>query len=311
MCLGDLNMQDLFDCIIIGGGFAGLQASIQLGRYQRKTLVIDSNYGRSTLCKTYRNILGWPESVSGQTLRELGRKHAEKYGVVSFIEDKVIRVTNVNHSYQIETKSGQSYFAKTILLATGLLDRIPPIDNLVDCLGSTIYVCPDCDGIEISNKTVLLLGAGNVGANLALSLTYWTNQITYINHDGSDLEEELKQKLKKNGILYKKEKIKEVIKEGDSTFKGIVLNSGELLYAKRAFIGFGGNEVHNDLAKQLGVNLYKDKHVLVNPRTKETNITNIWAAGDLVAHSQQVTIAMGDGTQAAVWIQKRLIEMNS
>ncbi|WP_306659918.1 NAD(P)/FAD-dependent oxidoreductase [Bacillus sp. AFS002410] len=86
-------MNELYECIIIGGGFAGLQASIQLGRYQRKVLVIDSNYGRSTLCKSYRNILGWPTGISGQQLRQLGRKHAENYGI-SFIEDKVISVQN-------------------------------------------------------------------------------------------------------------------------------------------------------------------------------------------------------------------------
>ena len=55
-----------FDCIIIGGGIAGLQASIQLGRYMHKVLVIDSGDGRSTLCRSYHNILGYPDGVSGR-----------------------------------------------------------------------------------------------------------------------------------------------------------------------------------------------------------------------------------------------------
>ncbi|PGS49560.1 NAD(P)/FAD-dependent oxidoreductase [Bacillus sp. AFS041924] len=303
-------MNELYECIIIGGGFAGLQASIQLGRYQRKVLVIDSNYGRSTICKTYRNILGWPDSISGQKLRQLGRNHAEVYGV-SFIDDKVISIQKVNNYYKISTKEKKSYTAKTILLATGLIDRIPQIKNLVDCLGSTIFVCPDCDGYEILNKSVLILGAGDVGANLAITLTYWSNQITYINHDGTDINSELFEQLQKNGIQYRKELINEVIKDDESTFKGVRLQSGEIIFGERAFIGFSGNEVQNNLAIQLGVNLLNNKHVLVDSRTKETNVENVWAAGDLVAHSQQVTIAMGDGTQAAVWIQKRLLEMNS
>ena len=302
-------MNELYECIIVGGGFAGLQASIQLGRYQRNVLVIDSNYGRSTLCKTYRNILGWPNSISGQKLRQLGRNHAEDYGV-SFTQDKVISIQNVNNQFLIKTNAGKSYSAKTILLATGLIDRIPQIKNLVDCLGSTIFVCPDCDGYEILNKSVLILGSGTVGANLAITLAYWSKQITYINHNGHELNSKLNDQLQKNGIHYRKEKIKEVLKEDDSTFKGICLQSGEIIYGDRAFIGFGGNEVQNNLAIQLGVNLLNNKHVIVDPRTKETNVPNVWAAGDLVAHSQQVTIAMGDGTQAAVWIQKRLLEMS-
>lgn len=303
-------MNDLFDCIIIGGGFAGLQASIQLGRYKRNTLVIDSNFGRSTLCKSYRNILGWPESVSGQELRSLGRKHAEEYGV-GFSEDTVLQVNKVEQIYQIITQKGLVYHTKTLLLSTGLIDRIPKINNLTECLGSTIYVCPDCDGYEVENKEVLILGAGETGANMALALKYWTNKLTYINHDGLELNQDIQGKLQEKGIKYRKAKISEVKKDGDSTFKGIELENGENLYAERAFIAFGGNKVQNDLAKQLGVDLLNDKHVIVDPRTKETNVKNVWCAGDLVAHSQQVTIAMGEGTQAAVWIHKRLFELNS
>jgi thioredoxin reductase (NADPH) len=303
-------MTDIFECMIIGGGFAGLQASIQLGRYKRNTLVIDSNFGRSTLCKSYRNILGWPDSVSGQELRMLGRKHAEEYGV-SFIEDTVLQIKKVEQIYQIITQKDLVYHTKTILLSTGLIDRIPNINNLIECLGSTIYVCPDCDGYEVENKEVLILGAGETGANMALALTYWTNKLTYINHDGLELNQDFQVKLQAKGIKYRKAKIMEVKTEGDSTFKGIELENGDILYAERAFIAFGGNKVQNDLAKQLGIELLNDKHVIVDPRTKETNVKNVWCAGDLVAHSQQVTIAMGEGTQAAVWIHKRLFELNA
>ncbi len=300
-------MKDSFECIIIGGGIAGLQAAIQLGRYQRKVLVIDSNNGRSTICKGYHNILGWPNGISGEKLRELGRQHAEKYNV-TFLEDKVITAIKDNRFYILTTEKEKSYKTKTILLATGITDRIPNIKNLKRCLGLSIYVCPDCDGYEVANKSVLVLGSGEAGANLALALTYWTETITYVNHDGQKIENSLRNILYESNIGYREEKIGEVITEGASIFKGIKLQNGDTLYAERAFIGFGGNEVHTELAKQLGVNLLKNKHVIVDSRTKETNISGIWAAGDIVAHSQQVTIAMGDGAQAAVWIHKRLLQ---
>lgn len=300
-------MQKKYGCIIIGGGIAGLQAAIQLGRYQHHILVIDSNNGRSTICRNYRNMLGWPDGVSGVALRDAGRKQAKRYGV-TFVEDKVIQVTREVLGYAVSTESGNMYTAKTILFATGVKDRIPNIPHLKSCLGASIYICPDCDGYEVKDKSVLVLGSGEAGARLALALTYWTKQITFINHDGAYMDESLRKKLHAARVAYCKESIIEVITEHNEVFKGVRLQGGDVLYAERAFIGFGGNQVHTDLAEQLGVTLMENKHIMVNPRTKETDIANVWAAGDIGAHSEQAVIAMGEGSQAAIWIHKRLME---
>ncbi len=77
-----------YDCVIIGGGIAGLQAAIQLGRYRHHVLVIDAGVGRSTLCRSYHNLLGYPDGVSGEHLRTVGRKQAEGLGV-QFVLGKV------------------------------------------------------------------------------------------------------------------------------------------------------------------------------------------------------------------------------
>jgi thioredoxin reductase len=299
--------KELYECIIVGAGIAGLQASIQLGRYMHDVLVIDSQNGRSNLCRGYHNILGWPDGVSGQTLRELGQKQAKSFSI-EFVNDLVVKAEKQDKLFLLQTKQGKEYQAKTLLISTGIKDRIPPIKNIEPCLGISIYVCPDCDGYEVRDQHVLLLGAGKTGANLALTLTYWTKNITFINHDGDELEQSLKQKLSQEGITIINEQIDAVIAENESLFKGVTLKSGETVHGDKGFIGFGGNVVHSELAKQLGVELLENKHILVDPRTKETNVTNIWAAGDVVAHSEQVTIAMADGCQAAIWIHKRILK---
>ncbi|MFD3449787.1 NAD(P)/FAD-dependent oxidoreductase [Microbacteriaceae bacterium 4G12] len=300
-------MPKSYECIIIGGGLAGLQAAIQLGRYKHHILVIDSNDGRSTICKNYRNILGWPDGISGEALRYAGRKQATSYGV-TFVEDKVTRVTQDALSYVVMTEAGKTYTTKTILFATGVSDRIPDIPHLKPCLGASVYICPDCDGYEVKEKIVLVLGSGEAGAKLALALTYWTKQITYINHDDAPINDSLRIKLHGAHIAYRNERILEVITENEEIFQGVKLQGGKVLYAERAFIGFGGNQVHTNLAAQLGVAVMENKHIIVDPRTKETNVTNIWAAGDIVAHSEQAVIAMGEGSQAAIWIHKRLMK---
>lgn len=86
------------DCIIVGGGIAGIQAAIQLGRYKHDIIVIDSAQGRSSIAKAYHNILGWPDGVSGHQLRTLGRQHAEKFDV-EFLEDTVTSIEKSGTSF--------------------------------------------------------------------------------------------------------------------------------------------------------------------------------------------------------------------
>jgi len=119
----------LYDCLIIGGGIAGLQGAIQLGRYKHKVLVIDANDGRSTICQSYHNVLGYPDGVSGPELREIGRKHAESLGVV-FAAARAVAVKRSSNGFVVETDNAGSYEAKRLLLATGIVDRIPPFPEL-------------------------------------------------------------------------------------------------------------------------------------------------------------------------------------
>jgi len=178
---------------------------------------------------------------------------------------------------------------------------------MIQCLGTSIYVCPDCDGYEVTGKDTIVLGAGKTGAKMALTLYYWTKTITYINHDGEEIPQNLLQQLEEKRIHYIREPIKEVLLAGDESFSGVRLESGKTLLAERAFIAFGHNAVNTDLAKQLGVERLENRHIPTNPRTKETNVENVWVAGDIGVHSELVSVAMAEGAQAAVWIHKSIL----
>lgn len=293
-----------YDCIIVGGGIAGLQAAIQLGRYMHKVLVIDAGDGRSTICQSYHNILGYPDGVSGEHLRTVGQSQAEKLGV-QFLLEKVEKIEQ-EEGFVVTVHNGTRYHGKRILIATGVMDRLPELPELFPCLGQSVYVCPDCDGYEIKDRPTIVLGSGNVGANMALTLTYWTDKLIYINHELQKVDAELLQRLKEKQITYYEIPIKSVIVVGPQ-FQGVILENGEKLEGHHGFVAFGSNEVKSQLAKQLGAELLENKHIVVDPRTKMTSVKNVWAAGDIVAHSEQVTIAMGDGAQAGIWIHKSLI----
>ncbi|WP_085506459.1 NAD(P)/FAD-dependent oxidoreductase [Thalassobacillus devorans] len=295
-----------YEAVIVGGGIAGLQAAIQLGRYQHQLLVIDSDRGRSNLCRCYHNLLGWPEGVSGQHLRAIGRKQAADLGV-EFLQDTVSDIKQERENFHIITYDDLNIRTKTVLLATGVVDRIPPVfAELYPCLGVSVFICPDCDGYEVKDKQTMVLGTGNPGANMALTLSYWTEDLTYINHELRDVDEQLKNALEEKKITYIHQPVACVLKEGEAV-KGVILQNGEKVEASYAFIAFGGNKVKSELAKGLGVELHQNSHILVDNRTKMTNVSGVWAAGDVVAHSEQVAIAMGDGLQAAIWMHKIII----
>ncbi|BBH23582.1 pyridine nucleotide-disulfide oxidoreductase [Paenibacillus baekrokdamisoli] len=300
-----------FDCIIIGGGIAGLQAAIQLGRYaMHSVLVIDSSDGRSSICLSYRNLLGYPEGVSGMDLRRIGMNQASSYGV-QFTQDKVINAQSMQDgSFLIHgDKDNSTYEAATLLLATGVMDRFPELPGLRECLGLTVFVCPDCDGFKVKDRATLVLGSGDTGANMALTLRAWTSYLLYINHEHTvkSVSSELLDALENAGIGYLKAHIQHILAARGS-IQSVVMQDGLRIDAERAFLAFGGNEVRSTLADQLGAHLHENMHILTHPRSKMTSIPNLWAAGDVAVHSEQVTIAMGEGSQAAIWIHKALLE---
>lgn len=295
------------DCIIVGGGIAGLQAAIQLGRYSAyDVLVIDAGEGRSTLCRNYHNILGWPQGISGEELRKRGREQAESFGI-RFVQDRVITAARTGDgSIRLTGEAGGEYETSTLLLATGVSDRIPDIPGLIPTLGSSVYICPDCDGYEIQGKLTIVMGAGDAGANMALILAERTSTLTYVNHEASRVSPQLLEQLRLAKISYIEAAIAEVRQAAEGQIEQVVLKNGTVLLAERGFIAFGGNRVHSELAEQLGAKLSSNGHVESDPRSKQTSIDHVWVAGDVVLHAEQATVAMGEGAIAAIWINKAL-----
>lgn len=299
-----------YDAIIVGGGFAGLQAAIQLGRYSvHRVLVIDAGAGRSTLCRSYHNIIGWPDGVSGEELRSKGRQQAETAGV-EFITDKIISAQKSEDRFLLTGQQGQQYEGTTLLLATGVMDRFPELPGMKATMGRTLYVCPDCDGYEIENRQTVLLGSGDAGANMAFVLRERTGDLIYINHEREPVSLENIDRLLREGIRYIEKAVAEIVHENDGCIRHVVMEDGENIPAERGFIAFGKNPVHSELAAQLGVTLHKNRHVEANKRSLMTNVEHLWVAGDIAVHAEQATVAMGEGAIAGIWMNKVLKKLN-
>ncbi|WDH84623.1 NAD(P)/FAD-dependent oxidoreductase [Paenibacillus urinalis] len=301
----------IYDCIIVGGGIAGLQAAIQLGRYSiHKVLVIDAGEGRSTICRNYHNILGFPEGISGEEIRRRGRAHAEATGI-EFCTDRITSAKKEDELFKLSGDHDQLYQARTLLLATGITDRYPNIPGLRDALGMSVYICPDCDGYEIENKRTVIMGSGVTGAGMANILAKRASEMIYINHDQAEVTSELRDKLSRKGVQYIEEAIIEVESDDKGMITAVKLASGAVVEAERGFIAFGGNKVHSELAAQLGAQIEDNKHVEADGRSRMSSVPNLWIAGDIGLHSEQAAVAMGDGLLSAIWINKALHQMRS
>lgn len=297
------------DVLIVGGGIAGLQAAIQLGRGGHRVLVADSGRGRSTLCRSYHNVLGWPEGISGPELRRLGVRHAEQFGV-HFVEDNIIKAEKKGQaSFRLTGTSGGSYEARLLLIATGVMDRFPPWPELARCLGKTVYICPDCDSYEVRDRVTAVIGSGEAGARMALTLHGIAKSLVYLNHERLPVSDEITQRLNEAGIEIVMEPVRRIRQENDGCIRGVVLENGREYPAERGFIAFGRNEVRTGLLQQLGAERMEDGHVVSDPRTKQSSVPGVWAAGDIGVHSEQVVVAMGDGMQAAIWMHKELLKL--
>ncbi|WP_343071617.1 NAD(P)/FAD-dependent oxidoreductase [Brevibacillus choshinensis] len=299
-----------YDTIIVGGGIGGLQTAIQLARSLRRVAVVDIPGGRSTVAKAYRNVLGFPDGISGEGLRKIGREQAVKYGAI-LIEDEVTRLEgNPDHSFFVHTKDGHAPLqTRTLVLATGIRDPFPTIPGIQECLGTSTFLCPDCDGFESVEQNTAVIGAFPQAMEMADELSFYTSKIFLVNHAKSPVEPEIREEISRKGYSLVDQTVDQLL-HVEGRLRGLILASGDRLEVNRAFLSFPGAKVQTSLLEPFSVQLNEKGHVLTNPRTKETDHPNLWAVGDITLHSQQVAIAMGDGALAAIWIQKRLREQD-
>src|SRR4029453_9287976 len=154
------------DCLVIGGGPAGLTAAIYLARFHMTILVLDSGKGRAATIPCTRNHPGYPDGISGAELIGLMKEQAQKYGA-KIIDGTVTRLERDEDSGQFEAEWGSGPVkARRVLLATGGTKRRPPMDEALhdEALArGQIRYCPVCDGYEVTDKKVGVLGSGHHG----------------------------------------------------------------------------------------------------------------------------------------------------
>jgi thioredoxin reductase len=292
-----------YDAIIIGGGPAGLTCAIFLGRYQRRVLVVDNGKPRNYASRAIHGFLGHHDIAPGELLKK-GRREAIDAGV-EICECTADDVQRVGDVFEVTTSSGVMR-SRRVVLAYGVRDELPDVPGVEDYYGGSIFHCPDCDGYEVRDKMVGVIGWGPKVVGLVLKLTQWTDKLTVLTHGHErDFGEELMSKLLASGIGVKDEKI--VRFEGkDAMVRAAMLEGGEEVAVDALFFTIG---VHRscELAERIGCTQLEGTPCLVVDDYKQTSVEGVYAIGDLVPGSQLAITSAADGAIAAIAINRSLL----
>ncbi|HEX8215739.1 MAG TPA: NAD(P)/FAD-dependent oxidoreductase [Allosphingosinicella sp.] len=293
-----------YDCIVVGGGPAGLTAAIYLTRFHLKIKVVDAGKSRASRIPRSHNHAGYPNGISGQELLEQMRAQARKYGAA--IETaRVSRLDRVDGGFAAEWGSG-AVTARTVLLATGVTNRRPPMDeDLHDeaLAKGLIRYCPVCDGYEVTDKKVGVIGSGSHGVAEAVFLRSYTADVTLIAPDQAhDIPADDRAKMKEFGIHCVNGPCQAVAAAG----KCITLDTPEGHYTFDSVYPALGSDTHTELAKMIGAVISQSTECIVVDDHQRTSVPGLYAAGDVVIGLDQISHAMGEGGVAATTIRNDL-----
>ena len=296
-------MANPLDCLIVGGGPAGLTAAIYLARFHLNILVVDDGKGRAESIPCTHNHAGYPDGISGKELVRLMREQAQRYGA-RIERDYVTRLDRMDDGFCATWGSG-SVETRTVLLATGVKNRRPPMEeDLHDeaLARGLIRYCPICDGYEVTDKRVGVIGGDSHGVAEAIFLRGFTSDVTLIAPDKAlELTADDQERLK----LAKIECVDGPAQAVAISEECIVVDTAEGHYAFDSVYPALGSDTHTQLAEQVGARLNEQGCVGVDSHQR-TNVPGLYAAGDVVIGLDQISHAMGEGGVAATTIRNDL-----
>lgn len=296
--------ESVFDVVIVGAGPAGLSAALVLGRCRRRVLICDAGHPRNALSRGLHGYLT-REGIEPAEFLRLGREQLRPYETVKLRNVVVTDARRLADGFEIALSSGERLSSRKLLLATGVVDDLPEIDGLAAFYGSSVFHCPYCDGWELRDQTLAVYGRGENGAGLALELTLWSRDLVLCTDGPSQLSEEELQRLRRHNIPIREDKIAR-LEGSNGTLKNIVFANGESLAVRGMFFSTGQRQ-GSDLPKKLGCELTEQGCVHTGDY-EMTNVPGLYVAGDASRLVQFVIVAASEGAQAAVAINKELLQ---
>ena len=257
-----------FDCIVVGAGPAGLSAALTLGRARRNVLVLDSDRPRNFAARAMHGVLGH-DGLDPRALRATGAEELARYGIE-------VRAADVQHATAIDGGVElDGVRARTLILATGLIDATPDVPGFDAIYGISAHTCPYCDGWEHQDERIAVLAPAEAAEHLGPLLRQWSDDVVVVTEPIARFAHE------------------------DGRLTAIEFESGERLERDALFFHVGFTP-RTELAAALGCELDERGFVIAGT-------DHVYAAGNCADPMQTVVMAIADGARAGVAVNVKLV----
>lgn len=288
------------EVLVIGAGPAGLTAATYLGRFRRRTLVVDAGEPRACWIPVSHNMPGFPAGIGGSDILKRMREQAEEYGAV-IRSGRIDALTRDGDGF-VAHLGGRALRARAVLLATGVVDHHPDLPGVERAVQrSLVRVCPICDGYEATGKTVAVIGHSDKGAREAAFMRTYSDRVTLI-HIGPPDALSRRDELERLGVELIFAPLEAVAIEQDRVTAltwGGQTRAFDLVYSAL------GTSPNAELAQGLGARLAGDGRLEVDLH-QATSVPGLYAAGDVVRGLNQIAVATAEAAVAATDIHNRL-----
>jgi len=324
-------MYPVVDCLIVGGGPAGLTAAIYLSRFLRSVVVIDAGGSRARWIPTSHNHAGFPDGITGPELLHRMAEQAHRYGAIIHrakvdhiaLDDAGVTGGDMSPTAGNPNKVGVRFVtvagdlrltSRALLIATGTTNHRPPqLDEAAHdaaVAAGLLRYCPVCDGFEARGQRIAVLGSDKHGVAEARFLRHYSASVTLLPARFADLDAEQHAILADANIAVVESAVDQLGFDG-----GVVtanLACGRQLEFDTMYAALG-SRANSRLANELGLELINEACIPLGDHMT-TSIEGIWAAGDIVAGLDQISVAMGHAAIAATsihnWLPKPELQVN-
>lgn len=294
-----------FDVIVVGGSYAGLSAAMQLARARRRVLVIDSGQRRNCYALHSHGFLT-QDGSEASAIAAQGRAQLQAYPNVAWIEETAVAAAAEGDCFRVTLPNGGNVLGRRLILATGVIDELPPIEGLAGRWGKSVFHCPYCHGYELDEGNIGVLATSELSMHHALMLPDW-GRVTFLLNNAFEPDTAQLAALAQRGVRVERTPVARIDGKAD-----VVLGDGRRLPMAGLFVL---SRVHSasPIAGQLGCALEDGpagKFVRTDAQ-KASSVPGVFCCGDMARAAGNVALAVADGAIAGVAAHRSLIaELN-
>ncbi|MEI7025323.1 NAD(P)/FAD-dependent oxidoreductase [Paenibacillus sp. y28] len=294
----------LLDCAIIGGGPAGLNAALMLGRSRRNVMLFDDNRPRNGVTQRSHGFLT-RDGVAPEELRRIAREELGKYASVQWRQARITEVTRPE-VFQLETGAGERYHARTIIIAAGLREELPAVDGMKEYYGKSLFGCPYCDGWELRDRPLVLITDHEHAFHTAKLIANWSRDLIVCTNGRRLLTTAQQEALRAKGISVYEQRIAALAGRHGQLEKVVWADGAE---ARRAggFVTARWTQAAS-FGATLGCAADSFGGLLIDSFGR-TSVPGVYAAGDSASFApSQLIIAASGGSRAAIGVNTDLVQ---